>query len=64
MFKVASKALGVDGITVDLLRDIEVNIDRLIELVNQDLDKGVVTIKEVDMLLIPKYRRDPSTTKE
>ena len=59
----AFKALGVDGIIVDLLRDIEVNIDRLIELVNQNLDEGVATIKKVDMLLIPKYRRDLSTTK-
>jgi predicted oxidoreductase len=60
---VASKALGADGITVDLLRDMEVNMDRLTELVNQDLDKGVATIKEADVLLILKYRRDPSTTK-
>jgi len=63
IFKVAFKALRVNGIIVDLLRDIEVNIDRLTELVNQDLNKGVATIKEADVLLILKYRRDPSTTK-
>jgi len=34
IFKVASKAPGADGITMDLLRDIEVNINRLTELVN------------------------------
>jgi len=60
---VAFKALGADRIIVDLLRDIEVDIDRLTELVNQDLDKGVATIKEVDMLLILKHKRDLSTTK-
>jgi len=60
---VAFKALGADRIIVDLLRDIEVDIDRLTELVNQDLDKGVATIKEVNVLLILKYRKDLSTTK-
>jgi len=60
---VASKAPGADGIIVDLLRDMEVNIDRLTELVNQDLDEGVATIKEVNVLLILKYRRDLSMTK-
>ena len=59
----ASKAPGADGIIVDLLRDMEVNIDRLTELVNQDLDEGVATIKEVNVLLILKYRRDLSMTK-
>ena len=59
----AFKALGADRIIVDLLRDIEVDIDRLTELVNQDLDKGVATIKEVNVLLILKYRKDLSTTK-
>ena len=63
MFEVASKAPGADGITVDLLRDMEVDMDRLTELVNQDLDEGVATMKEADVLLIPKHGRDPSTTK-
>jgi len=60
---VALKTLGIDGIIVNLLRNIDINIDKLTALINQDLDNRVATIKEAKVLLIPKYSRDLSTVK-
>ena len=59
----ALKTPGTDRITVDLLQNIDINMDKLTALVNQDLDDRVAIIKEVEVLFIPKYSRDPSIVK-
>jgi len=46
-----------------MLRQLELNINKVYRLVNKDLREGKASIRDIELVLIPKLRRDLSTAK-
>lgn len=61
--KAKSGAPGRDKITVDVLRQLEPDINKVHRLVNKDLREGKASMRDAELVLIPKLGRDSSTAK-
>jgi len=63
MVDVALRALGKDKITIEVLEMLEPDWGKVTRLVNKDLRAGRASMKEAELVLIPKQGKDASTVK-
>ena len=52
--KAKNRALGRDKIITDLFKELDPDIYRVAYLVNKDLRKGRASLKEAELVLVPK----------
>jgi hypothetical protein len=61
--KAKNGAPGRDKITTDLFKELDPDMRRVAYLVNKDLGEGRASLKEAELVLVPKQGRDTSTAK-
>lgn len=62
--KAKNGVLEKDKITIDLFKELDLDMYRVAHLINKDLREGRVFLKEAKLILIPKQNRDTSIAKD